>query len=781
MAERQIGVRLSVIDGGKAKAELKEFGATGQQALERITTATTPASAGLRAVGAVTGEMRGRMAGLSEGAGLLGTALSALGPVGTVASAAFVGLIAGISSGVSDVQEAERVTLRLEQVFKATGYAAGITADELNDYADAMELSTMATAEQVKEAGAVLATFRSISGDTFKRTLGLAQDLSAVFGQSLSSSATQLGKALEDPEQGLTALSRVGVTFSGVQKDLILQMVRMGDTAGAQKAILDTLEKQVGGAGAAEASGLSGAFKRASDAVGNFWEEMVKATGIASGLSYVMDEIIAKGAQAGAAALAASSDLSNQISKTQEKLTSAQRELNELIELSANAKAGGIDMSGPVEAARNSVERLKADLADLNAKAEQRNVRQRQASEGRAQAESDSRTEKALGRLKEMKKEIADLGTPAEKIAAVRAALSQTVDELNRLRNPDGSNDGAVNDAIRAAEELTRRRVAALEKGDTAATSARNKVQREAEQVYNATRTAAEAYAVEMERLNGLLQKGAIDQETFNRAAEKAREKLEKDSTGAVAGFSSAIKSYLEGVQDVAGQVENLTSGALSGIEDAFVSLATTGKASFKDLANSIIADMVRIAVRQSITGPLASGLQSALGGSGSSGGLFSGVGSWISGLFGGGGGTVGATVGASIGMAEGGFTGFGGKYEVAGPVHRGEYVFDAASTAALGVGNLEMLRRSARGYAEGGYVGDMPGSTTQASAPRPTVNFYGAPANTRAEVKDDGKGGWEVNAFFDAKVSELALRPGSETARALAGGYNAKLRLASR
>lgn len=761
MAERQIGVRLSVIDGGKAKAELKEFGATGQQALERITTATAPASAGLRAVGAVTGEMRGRMEGFGDGAGIAGAALRALGPAGAVAASAFGVLALGISKGLTDVQEAERVSLRLEQVLQATGYAAGVTADELNDYADAMELSTLATAEQVKEAAGVLATFRSVSGDTFKRTIGLAQDLSAVFGQSLSSSATQLGKALEDPEQGLTALSRVGVTFSGVQKDLILQMVRMGDTAGAQRAILDTLEKQVGGAGAAEASGLSGAFKRVADAVGNFWEEMAKATGIASGLSYVMDEIIAKGAQAGAAALAATSDLPKKIANAQEQLKQAQ-------ELAANT---GMDIDRQaVSTWQKEVERLQAQQDALVARTQESQDR---ASQGRAQAEADARTEKALGRLKEMKKELADLGTPAEKIASVRAALSQTVDELNRLRNPDGSNNGAVNDAIRAAEELTRRRVAALEKGDTEATSARNKVQREAEQVYNATRTAAESYAQEMERLNGLLKSGAIDQETFNRAAENAREKLESQSKGAVAGFSSAIKSYLEGVQDVAGQVENLTSSALTGIEDAFVSLATTGKVSVKDMANSIIADMARIAVRQAITGPLASGLQSALGGSAgagaaSGGGLFSGIGSWLGSLFGG-------------GKAEGGFTGFGGKYEVAGPVHRGEYVFDAASTAALGVGNLETLRRSARGYAEGGYVGDMPRGATTSSAPRPTVNFYGAPANTRAEVKDDGKGGWEVNAFFDQKVSELALRPGSETARALSGGYNAKLRLANR
>ncbi|MFB2351362.1 hypothetical protein, partial [Priestia megaterium] len=87
---------------------------------------------------------------------------------------------------------------------------------------------------------------------------------------------------------------------------------------------------------------------------------------------------------------------------------------------------------------------------------------------------------------------------------------------------------------------------------------------REAEQVYNATRTAAEAYALEMERLTTLLKSGAIDQETFNRAAEKSREILESQSKDAVHGFSNAIKSYLEGVEDMASQVESLTTGVLS-------------------------------------------------------------------------------------------------------------------------------------------------------------------------------------------------------------------------
>ncbi|EKW5591894.1 phage tail length tape measure family protein [Raoultella planticola] len=47
----------------------------------------------------------------------------------------------------------------------------------------------------------------------------------------------------------------------------------------------------------------------------------------------------------------------------------------------------------------------------------------------------------------------------------------------------------------------------------------------------------------------------------------------------------------------------------------------------------------------------------------------------------------------ADTGFAVGGYTGPGGKYQPAGIVHKGEYIFDQASTNRIGVSNLEALR----------------------------------------------------------------------------------------
>lgn len=100
----------------------------------------------------------------------------------------------------------------------------------------------------------------------------------------------------------------------------------------------------------------------------------------------------------------------------------------------------------------------------------------------------------------------------------------------------------------------------------------------------------------------------------------------------------------------------------------------------------------------------------------------------------GGAGGGFASFIGGLLGFADGGFTGRGGKYEPAGVVHRGEYVFSKETVQRLGAGNLDRLHRSARkGYASGGLVGDTgkvarasgdsPMSPAQASAPSVTIN----------------------------------------------------------
>ncbi|MFZ1413475.1 MAG: hypothetical protein WAS73_02680, partial [Defluviicoccus sp.] len=150
----------------------------------------------LQALDGVAGEVRGNLESMAGRLGPLGAGLSRIGPAGLAAAAALAGVGLTLTRSFQEAAEAERSYRRLEAVLKATGHASGLTASEIGAFASTMEASTLVTAEAVQDAASVLATFRSVSGDTFTRALSLAQDLATVFGSDLSSAATALAAAL---------------------------------------------------------------------------------------------------------------------------------------------------------------------------------------------------------------------------------------------------------------------------------------------------------------------------------------------------------------------------------------------------------------------------------------------------------------------------------------------------------------------------------------------------------------------------------------------------------
>ena len=117
--------------------------------------------------------------------------------------------------GLSKVQaEAEK---KLGAVIKATGAAAGLTADEMKKYASQLQDVTKYGDEVTIDAMAIMSTFKSIKGDVFKEAIASAQDMATVLNTDLNAAVMQIGKALESPEIGLTALRRSGVSFSQEQ------------------------------------------------------------------------------------------------------------------------------------------------------------------------------------------------------------------------------------------------------------------------------------------------------------------------------------------------------------------------------------------------------------------------------------------------------------------------------------------------------------------------------------------------------------------------------------
>ena len=166
-----------------------------------------------------------------------------------------------ISGSIKEAAAWNSVIAQTEAVVKSTGQAAGFTAQQMASMAQGMSATSgnsIFADDAILGAQNVLATFTEIKGTSFQGATQAILDISQAMGTDLQSSAVQVGKALNDPIAGISALSRVGVTFSDDQKALIESMVAVGDVAGAQQIILNELGKEFGGSAAAAVDTFAG-------------------------------------------------------------------------------------------------------------------------------------------------------------------------------------------------------------------------------------------------------------------------------------------------------------------------------------------------------------------------------------------------------------------------------------------------------------------------------------------------------------------------------------------
>lgn len=202
----------------------------------------------------------------------LGAAVGRAGPIITLMGVGVAGLTIALKKSINAAAEYNREVMRLEGITQATGYAAGISAASINKFAKDLGEATLTSASAAREAAGIIATFKSITGDTFKDTLRLAQDMSEAGFGSLRQTALQLSKALEEPVEGINALRRSGVSFTQAQKDMIKGFVESGEKAKAQAEIIRVVNGQVGGTGVAAAQGLAGAMDTLGERVQRVWE-----------------------------------------------------------------------------------------------------------------------------------------------------------------------------------------------------------------------------------------------------------------------------------------------------------------------------------------------------------------------------------------------------------------------------------------------------------------------------------------------------------------------------
>lgn len=203
----------------------------------------------------------------------LGQLKSSFADLSRNAGIAFAGLSGAIVSATNAAKRQEQIMNQTRAVIKSTGSAAGVTADEMFKLAQGLQNVTTFGDEAILNGQNLLLTFKEIGKDVFPRATEAMLDVSTSMNQGIKESAIQLGKALNDPILGITALRRVGIQFTDKQEDVIKALAKTGDIAKAQTLILDELESQFGGSARAAREGL-GAFDALRESIGDLVEEI---------------------------------------------------------------------------------------------------------------------------------------------------------------------------------------------------------------------------------------------------------------------------------------------------------------------------------------------------------------------------------------------------------------------------------------------------------------------------------------------------------------------------
>jgi len=220
----------------------------------------------------------GAMASQSFASGFGSKLKSFIGPV--MATAATYGAVSFVKSSLEAAESALVADKRLTQVAESMnvfGAGTGVVVERLQDYASAMSRNIAVDDESIKLTQAKLFTFKELAatagtvGGAFDRATTAAYDMAKAGFGSAEMNAVQLGKALNDPIKGITALSRSGITFTEVEKARIKTLVESNKIGEAQSMILEAIETQVGGTAAATAT--------AADKMKISWSELQETVG----------------------------------------------------------------------------------------------------------------------------------------------------------------------------------------------------------------------------------------------------------------------------------------------------------------------------------------------------------------------------------------------------------------------------------------------------------------------------------------------------------------------
>jgi len=348
----------------KSTTQLKDKGKVAQESIRNL-------AGTIAAVQGPLGPVAGRLNSIGAIFGRINIgAVAAVGAI-TILGVAFAKFVRAANA-------AERSSLKLQAIIKATGGAAQLSSRDIEIFAESVAKNTLASVQGARQAAGVLLTFKSITGQTFKDALTISQDLAEVGFGSINTAALQLGKALEEPEIGLSALRRVGVSFSKDQKDLIKVLALTGEKAKAQDIILKALKEQVGGAGEGAAGGLAGAFDTLGENLNLFFE---RATGsividtLAAALTTLSDAVGLLVPELEDFSKLTGDELAMRLELAEDKLKDTKKELDEFQKSTLANIKGSLSFSTALNFVEKRLQRkIKLTQRDIRALKEQQKV-----------------------------------------------------------------------------------------------------------------------------------------------------------------------------------------------------------------------------------------------------------------------------------------------------------------------------------------------------------------------------------------------------------------------
>lgn len=229
-----------------------------------------------------------------------------------------------------------------------------------------------------------------------------------------------------------------------------------------------------------------------------------------------------------------------------------------------------------------------------------------------------------------------------------------------------------------------------------------------------------------------------LEQQALRDVREEARKKGVADWQNAqltpdhIAKINAASEAYAK-QSDVLRELEEAQQRAESASQE-FYDTAKTGFVDVIKGTTSLSEALSNLAGKLSDLF-LNSAFDSMFGGS-----KATGSGGWLSNIF------------KGLGFADGGYTGAGGKYQPAGVVHKGEYVFDAESVRrAGGPAAMDAMRRGLKGYADGGAVGAVSAPRIPKVAAMNAARSGNTTVDARTTIQASG------NADTDAKLMAFA------------------------